>query len=75
MSADLSIQERLVSSAAVGALRSALMTQNLGLSESQCILVDEAVSKEIRRAVVAALRRYGYGAQSPTPNADQGERK
>lgn len=74
-SRDWSIQERLISSAAVGALRTTLMTQNMGLSESQCILVDEMASEQIRTAVVAALRRHGYGTQAPQPNADEGDGK
>lgn len=55
----MTIEERLVSSAAVGALRNALATQNMGLSESQCILIDDTVSPQIREAVMKSMRRHG----------------
>lgn len=63
-----SIHERLVSSAAVGALRNALNTQNMGLSESQCILIDNTVSIQIRRAVVDAMRQH---LTPPNPNTTE----
>jgi len=52
------IHERLVSSAGVSALRKALNGMSLGLSDSQCILIDEVVSPLIRKAVVDAMRKH-----------------
>lgn len=58
MEEKMTVTERLVSSAAVGALRSALISENLTLSEAQCILIDDKVSPMIRDAVKQAMRRY-----------------
>ncbi len=48
--------ERVVTLAAIGALRRALATMNLGLSQSQTVAVDEVASREIREAIADAFR-------------------
>lgn len=48
--------ERTVTAAAIGALRRTLTEMNLGLSQAQCVAVDEVASREISAAIAAALK-------------------